>query len=94
MAIGNIITIGVGTPSDITTLVLTGLDVPPAGSGVSAVDDDTSTALAKAIQALAAGSGSGVWMNERIREYLNTQYTTTATDIQANFARWLKDLKS
>lgn len=94
MAIGNIITLGVGTPSDITTLVLTGLDVPAAGTGVSAVDDDTNTALAKAIQALPAASGAGVWMNERIREYLNTQYTTTATDIQSLMARWLKDLKS
>jgi hypothetical protein len=88
MALGG--SFGIGAPGDVQEFILVGLSPAAAGGGVTALNSDTTTALAFAMRALPAGSG----MNERLRDYLNTQYGTSSTDIQANLARFLKDIKS
>jgi hypothetical protein len=90
MAVETLITLGVGTPSDIASLTLTGLNAAGAAGGVTALDDDTTTAFAYGVRAM---TGS-LWMNEKLRENLNTTYGTSSTDLGPLLARYLKDVKS
>ena len=61
-----------------------------SAASVTAVDDDTTTAFAIALR----GVSGTLWMNERLRAHMNTAYGTSATDIQPNLARFLRDIKS